>query len=321
MPAPRPAEARRRRRATAAVFLAAWLPALPAAASGETAVNVVNASKPTRCAEEDNVYVKLLGSGIGGFEVEARHPPYVARIEEDRTAPDFSHCDMSGDPVHHFEPVSLTLYDDHRTALVGHRFARFWRPEQVGVSVDGGDPVDLHLLQVFAKSDGGRVEVLVLYPADGYWRLKPLPPAILGDSAYGSSFLIGPVEEQGRPLVALSSVDFRPSIPAFDVRFAAGGTGRVALSHVSRDSARLSVMLDPPVAGDRPFAALRSMFVTPQVADVAQVTWRDAPGSTALTQAILAPLEVQAFTVRFGRSEPSVHNTSAPALIFNGFTR
>ena len=33
------------------------------------------------------------------------------------------------------------------------------------------------------------------------WRARPLPPANLKWSAYGSSFLIGPIETVGRPLV------------------------------------------------------------------------------------------------------------------------
>ena len=39
----------------------------------------------------------------------------------------------------------------------------------------------------------------MLYPQDGYWRARPLPPVNLKWSAYGSSFLVGPVEfDSGR---------------------------------------------------------------------------------------------------------------------------
>src|SRR5579863_1355123 len=57
------------------------------AASASEAVRVENASRPTRCAEEDNVYVKFLGSGITHFTIEARHPAYLAALGEDNKAP------------------------------------------------------------------------------------------------------------------------------------------------------------------------------------------------------------------------------------------
>ena len=38
--------------------------------SGEAvAVSFINASTPTRCAEEDNIHVKLLGPGVGTFRI------------------------------------------------------------------------------------------------------------------------------------------------------------------------------------------------------------------------------------------------------------
>ena len=43
---------------------------------------------------------------------------------------------------------------------------------------------------------------MVLYPPDGYWRARPLPFEDMRWTAYGSSFLVGPVETQERPIVA-----------------------------------------------------------------------------------------------------------------------
>ena len=54
----------------------------------------INASQPTRCAEEDNVYVKVVGTGIAGFRIVAEHPPYIASVVKDSTDPDFTNCDM-----------------------------------------------------------------------------------------------------------------------------------------------------------------------------------------------------------------------------------
>ena len=68
---------------------------------------------------------------------------------------------------------------------------------RVGNRVETG----FHLLQLWTRYQERAEEVLVLYPADGYWRARPLPPQNLRWSAYGSSFLIGPVETAGRPFV------------------------------------------------------------------------------------------------------------------------
>ena len=64
---------------------------------------------------------------------------------------------------------------------------------RVGNRVETG----FHLLQLWTRYQERAEEVLVLYPADGYWRARPLPPQNLRWSAYGSSFLIGPVETVG----------------------------------------------------------------------------------------------------------------------------
>ena len=85
--------------------------------------------------------------------------------------------------------------------MVGLTFPTFWRPATATVRI--GDRVEkgLHLLQVWMIRPMGGEEVLVLYPQDGYWRLRPLAPAGMAPTAFGSSFLIGPVEVEGRPIV------------------------------------------------------------------------------------------------------------------------
>jgi hypothetical protein len=70
----------------------------------------------------------------------------------------------------------------------------FWRAQRVPVQVGKRKDSGFHLLQVFKKENGKALEAIVLYPSDGYWRLKPLPDARFGDGVYGSSFLLGPVE-------------------------------------------------------------------------------------------------------------------------------
>jgi hypothetical protein len=275
-------------------------------------VHIENASQPTRCAENDNVYVKFSGAGISHFTIEARHPAYGTAIVHDETAPDFTACDQSHDPSFSFTPLDVVLFEDAGYRLVGHRYATFWRPGSVDFRVGGTVTHGLHLVQLIRKIGGRPIEILVLYPSDGYWRLKPLPPPGVADTAYGSSFLVGPIREQGRPYVPISSVAFVRADLSFHLEFEAG-QGIVRVSESSPKRTAVSVDL-PRSAGSSPWAALRSMFTGPEMADVAEAT----VGSK--TTPILELGAVDAKAVVFGRSLPSRHNTSAPDLAFGGFS-
>ena len=291
------------------------------AAGPPLAVEFVNASQPTRCAEEDNVYVKLVAPGVGAFRITAEHPPYIGSVSRDSTAPDFTHCDMSNDPSFRFEPRRVVLHEDASIRLVGHAFPTFWRPEVVDFRVGGRSEPGLHLVQLLQRRPTGDIEKLVVYPSDGYWRPKPLPPPNLPDTAYGSSFLFGPVEEDGRPYVAIRSIDFEPATLTFRLVFRDGSRGVLSVASASAERLELSIALDPPVPGGRPFAALRSMFVATDNADVALASRSGpAPGAPALVEPILSFGRFVAPSGRFGRVEPSRHNLSAPDLVFDRFT-
>jgi hypothetical protein len=288
-------------------------------AADAMAVAVDNASTPTLCAETDNVYLKLTSEAVRRFTIEAVHPAYAGTIAADRTAPDFSHCDMSGDPVHRAEPRRVTLFETADLQVVGHTFPSFWREGTVPVRV--GDRVEsgLHLVQVYTKFRERTEEVLVLYPPDGYWRARPLPPEHLSYSAYGSSFLVGPVETAGRPFVAIRDIGFDPATRTFRLAFVRGGEATLRLDAVDREHIVLEVRLDRAVMA-RPFAALRSMFVTETEADVARAAWL-APGGKAWTAAeIMAFGHAEVTELWAGRRLPSRHNTSAPDMIFRAFT-
>src|SRR5580704_918083 len=198
---------RLRRRAAAAQALALALCAIPGAASAQSlAVQALNASVPTLCAENDNVYLKFVSGAVREFTIEATHPAYAGTIVLDRSAPDFRNCNMAGDPAYRAEPRRVTLYETGELQLVGHTFTSFWRPNEVQVRVGTRVETGLHLLQLYTKFKERTEEVLVLYPADGYWRARPLPPENLSYSAYGSSFLIGPIEDEGRPYVNIRDI-------------------------------------------------------------------------------------------------------------------
>ena len=291
------------------------------AVAAEVPVRVVDASEPTLCAEKDNVYVKLYAPEVRRFTVKAVHPSYMGMLAHDRSAPDFTNCDFDEGPKgFEFVPRRETIYEDIELQLVAYTFKSFWRPSLVPFSVAGKAHEGYHLVQLWVRVDQRAEEVLVLYPGDGYWRARPLPPRHLGWSAYGSSFLVGPVEVEGRPIVDLAAVAFDPERKRFDFDFVRGGKGSLEVAGLDRDKLSLNVSLEPGDWGDRPFAALRSMFVTETNNDVARVAWRE-PGNERWGEAPIMgfgqiPAALDLWT---GRWSPSRHNTSAPDTVFKGF--
>src|SRR5262249_17382912 len=279
---------------------------------------VVNASVPTLCAEHDNVTLNLVSGEVRGLTIEARHPAYIATIIADRAAPDFAHCPASSDPTFKFKPRRLTLYEDPQWQLVGFTFENFWRPNQVPVRIGERVETGLHLLQLWTRFQERAEEVLVLYPADGYWRARPLPPAHLRWSAYGSSFLVGPIETAGRPLVDIKEVAFDPASRTFRLTLARGGAASLRLDKLDQERIVLDVALEAPVAA-APFAALRSMFVTEANADVARVGWRLKGAAAWQEQPIMTFTRADAVELWAGRTLPSRHNLSAPDMVFRDF--
>ncbi len=309
-------------RAILAALLAACLAlAMVARASAQTEqpVEIINDSTPTRCAEEDNVYLKLQAEQVRRFRIEARHPAYIGTIVADRWAPDFTNCTMTGGADYKFERRRLTLYETEEWQLVGLTFPSFWRPNSIPVRVGQRTETGFHLLQLWTRFQERAEEVLVLYPADGYWRARPLAPQTLRSSAYGSSFLIGPVEVQGRPLVDIKEVRFDPATRTFSLAFVRGGDATLRLDALDQERIELDVSIEPPVGATQPFAALRSMYVTETNSDVAQVAWREQ-GSTLWEESpVMSFKRVRAAEFWAGRRVPSRHNTSAPDFTFRDF--
>jgi hypothetical protein len=291
-----------------------------AQAADALAVDAVNASEPTLCAEKDNVYVRLHSDKVQRFTVEAVHPAYIGALVADRFASDFSNCDMSADPAYAFERRRKTIYETEEWQLVGLTFPRFWRPNKVPVRVGERVESGFHLLQLWTRHKERAEEVLVLYPADGYWRARPLPPQNLRWSAYGSSFLIGPIENAGRPFVDIRDIAFEPDTRTFTLNFARGGGAVLRLNTLDEERITLDVSLSAPVAADRPFAALRSMFVREDNADVAHIAWRGKDGQTWQRAPVMDFQRANAAELWAGRLAPSRHNTSAPDMVFRNFS-
>lgn len=291
--------------------------ALPMAAlAAPVSVTVQDKGVKTLCAEEDNVYATLTAPGVRGFEAVARQPAYGAAIKRDVYKPDFRHCAITASHDFKFTPRQVTLYDDAKVKVRGIAYPSYWRPDLVAVDVAGRKDQGLHLLQIFVKDHGRWQEALVLHLADGYWRLRPLPLPQLKVAVYGSSFLVGPVEEAGRPFVRIQKVLVDPKALSLRVMFAAGGQAEAQIVRLDRRELRLKVALDPAVKGG-PFVALRSMDVAPDNADTAELRWSDGAGSH--TAGAVGFGRVEARSLAFARSVPSRHNTSAPDIAFEGF--
>jgi len=304
--------------------LVSALLAAGATMAAPVAATVENATTPTACAEEDNVSLVLRGEGIRRMRIEALQPAYLDSIGNDTTAPDFSNCNFDGgahptDPAHKFKPRRVVLLDDAQWRIVGMTLPSFWRPQQVPVRVGARTDRGFHMLQIFRKEDGKALEALVLYPADGYWRIKPLPEERFGDGVYGSSFLLGPVDQGTRPVVDIASIRIVPHPLAIHLRFVGGGSAVAKVSEISRTRTALDVKLSTPTVNARPFAVLRSMYVTPDNADVSEVRWRESPDAPEQVLSLPDVKTLNATHMRFGRNLPSRHNTSAPDIVFGDF--
>lgn len=284
-------------------------------------VEVVNATVPTLCAEEDNVYLKLFSDQVRSYRVEATHPAHIGSIVVDRWAPDFTNCTFGPDqPGFAFEPKRVTIHESIEWQLVGYVFESFWRPNLVPLRI--GDTVHpgFHLIQLWTRSSERAEESLVLYPGDGYWRARPLPPRHLGWSAYGSSFLVGPVEERQRPIVDLSDLVFDPSKRRFDFGFVKGGRGALTVAKLDRETLVAEVAMDRTIPADTPFAGLRSMYVTEVNADATRIAWRPKGGHRWGEASIMDFERAKGVEIWTGRHSPSKHNTSAPDTTFTGFS-
>jgi hypothetical protein len=284
------------------------------------AVEVTNASEPVLCAEKDNVTVNLASKDVRRLRIEAVHPAYIGTLQRDSFEADWTGCTGANDPKAGppQPPRRTTLYEQIDFWVVGLTFAEFWRPSTTTVRIGQRVEKGIHLLQVWMIRPMGGEEVLVLYPQDGYWRLRPLAPPDRAPTAYGTSFLIGPVEVEGRPIVKLREVALDPKTRTFTLAFERGGTATVKMAATDQKRHVLDVAFDRAIDG-RPFAALRSMYVTEFNNDVARIAVREKGASGWREESIMAFKRAVATDVWAGRIAPSRHNTSSPDMVFGGF--
>jgi hypothetical protein len=310
-----PNEAPRKRRRPRDAMGAPAATALPA----PMAVTADGRSKPTLCAEDDNVYVTFTNSRLRHFRIDARPPAVIGSIVVDNTAPDFTDCAIADQPPGPEDKIDrVVMFEDETMMLVGYRHSEFWRKGDVPLKVGDREEHALHLVQLFTKTPKGPYEYLVLYPLDGYWRARPLPPERLEQVAYGTSFLVGAVEEQKRPVVALKSIKFTPTVKSFELTYPGGDVATLRVTGLSEKAASMEVVFEKPVA-NRPFAAFRSMFVTQDNADATHVTWKEPRGKAWQSKPVMDFYGAWASEFRLGRPGFSRHNTSAPDTLIYDF--
>jgi hypothetical protein len=297
----------------------AYPPAKAQPPADELAVTVANRSEPELCAEKDNVELTFASPLVKSFRVQAVHPAFVGSIIADRYAPDFTSCDMSGDPVFAAHARRVTFYETPDLWLTGYTYPSFWRPASVPFRVGNRVEEGLHVVQLWVRHKERAEEVLVIYPPDGYWRARPLPPAHMRWTAYGSSFLVGPVDVEGRPVVALKDIAFDPATKSFTMTFARGGSATLRLTTLDEDRFILDVGLQGTPA-NAPFASLRSMYATEFNADVTRVAWRTKGGKGWGEAPVMDFKGAEATELWAGRLVPSRHNTSAPDMVFGRFS-
>jgi hypothetical protein len=294
-------------------------------------VSVQNGSQPVLCAEEDNVTLMFSSGAVRRFRIEATHPTYLATLQDDNWDADWTACDFGPEvetksvgkeaaeaPQTVRQTERVTLYEEPEQWLVGWRFPTFWRAETATVTVGEKVTRGLHMIQLWRLRPNGGEEVLVFYPQDGYWRARPLAPKGRDLTAFGSSFIVGPVETDERPLVRITDVTYLPREETFRLTFAQGGQATLKIAVLSARKIGLDVAFDRDIPG-KPFAAMRSMYVTGINNDVAHVAAR-APAQKGWREAgILDFKGGEVAELWAGRLTPSRHNTSAPDMTFKSF--
>ncbi len=310
----------RRRFLTGAGALAFARPAFAQSSpEDELQVRVENNSVPELCAEKDNIELDFISAKLRQMQIQAVHPSYINTILTDRWAPDWSSCDLSHDPKFFAQGRRHTFWETPEFWLVGYTFPSFWRPNDVPFRV--GDTVEkgLHLVQLWMWHRERAEEIMVLYPPDGYWRARPLPFEDMRWTAYGSSFLVGPVETQERPIVAFDEIVFDPKTRSFTLKFKRGGAAQVALQKIDQDRLTLDVSYSDAMPNGAPFCALRSMYAMETMSDAAMVAWRSKRGKSWEEAPVTSFPGANATEVWVGRHLPSRHNLSAPDMVFSKF--
>lgn len=302
---------------TRQIAMVTLLALVPVTSYGGDVGLMVNDSKRTTCAEEDNINIPLLtpvsGQQIASFVIEATHPTYPWTV--DHTAPDFSNCSFPPGQDYTFaNPQSKTIYSDGKTAIVAIREAKFWQPTGMTAVGNQGSLSDTHYIAVHRMvAPGDYPQFLVIY-ADGNVRLKAQPPMGRADTIFGSSVIVGPALRAARPVVDIEQLTYRPENDSLFIRYASGESATFFIEQVDRTKSRIRVETSfDPASSDTAFAIFRSMFVANGNSDADSITWVTPEGQT-IVSSVMDMTEATGTDFFLSRQFWSKHNTSAPDI-------
>ena len=139
------------------------------------------------------------------------------------------------------------------------------------------------------------------------------------NTPYGSSFLVGPVDYEGRPHVKIKEVTFDPKTRTFSLAFEKGGSATVKMVKADTNRLALDVAFDKGIDGG-PFAMLRSMYITEFNNDAARIAVREQGAKGWREDNIMKFGDAHATDIWIGRLAPSQHNTTSPDIVFNSFS-
>ncbi len=287
--------------------------------AGASVVAAQNGSVTTLCAEEDNISIGLSLPGpyqIGSFTIEATHPTYAWTV--DHGDPDFSNCTPSGEPVYDFTAIRREVVTTPNASIVAVTKAKFWQPQ--GMTVIGDiTATDVHYIAMHRQMyPGHSPEVLVVY-ADGYVRLKPFAPIGLSDTLFGTSVVVGPIEQTTRPFAMIDTLEYVPASDSLAITYANGQSVVLSILELTRDVFRLNVDASGlDLAEDQRFVDLRSMCVTEGNADADHISAIDVDGVLS-TDTALAYAGGYGSDFFLFRQSLSIHNTSAPDIRVSNF--
>ncbi len=295
--------------------VAIWLmPALAIARTENATLESLiaqNFSRPTMCAEEDNVSVPLFApAGLGTLEIIASHPQYD--FFNDNCSSNFANCSIDSADDFTFTPGEQVLFDDGRTVIQGVRVERWFLPNTMVATVAGGPAFDSHFVRFIRRIGATNLfpEVMVIN-MDGNIRLKPQAPVGKpnNDTCFGSSVLVGPADPSAeRPVAEIVSLSYDPTEDRFDIAYRDGSTATLFVQTVDRSQAAMRVGIGYPVSNDMPAAIFGSMYIADGNSDVDRIR------SDSGTVGILDFIEDTGQTFTFFRAIRSVHNTSAPDI-------
>lgn len=304
-----------------ALGLAALAAAAPAVATSVDglAVTIDNRTAPALCAGAGNVALTLSSAETRRFMLTAAHPAFLPMLgAADAPAADLIACDRaSAAQAPAQAPSRVTLHEDLAFQLVGTRRPGLFSGNAIPVRVADREQAGFDTLELWASREGRSERVLVLEPASGLWRLRPLAPAGRGTTAFGAGAVVGPIEGE-TPRTAIESVVFAPRTQTFQLAYVGGGGAAIRVATLDAERIALEVVFDRPIA-ERPFAAIRADHVTRFASELAEVAVREADAPGWREAPITAFEGATATDLWAGRTTPSRQATSAPDLVLDRF--